>query len=101
MLEKIIEYLVITIVLGVAAGIIKTSIKKATNGNKEILDIISNDIKSLNDKVTDMKIELANEYLKKTDFNEFKKENINAHTCLREEIRDIEKEYLRGHNVAT
>jgi hypothetical protein len=96
MLEKIIEYIIITAILGGAVEIIRRGNKRSSEGNKEMLgsissDIksISNDVKELSKELMDIRVELPDKYLKISDFEKFKDENRDAHKELRVEMHGL------------
>ena len=96
MIEKIIEYIIITVVLGSVGAIIQNAIKKAIASNiensKKILSTIEKiDIKvgELSREFIDMKIELPEKYLRCLEFEKFKEENRDAHKELRTEMHEL------------
>lgn len=94
MLDKIIEALIIggivTLVISITGWLIKKYITSVFDEIKADIQQLRTDVKDINTIITNIRIELAGDYLKRIDFKEFKQENIEAHTNLRKEIRDIE-----------
>ncbi|MCK9282403.1 MAG: hypothetical protein M0P71_17445 [Melioribacteraceae bacterium] len=94
MIDKIIEALIIggivTLVISITGWLIKKYITSALNEIQADIKQLRADLKDINNIITNIRLELASDYLKKIDFKDFKQENIEAHTNLRKEIRDIE-----------
>jgi ACT domain-containing protein len=81
-LEKMVEYIILTVFVGGAFTVISGSIRKVHTSIKGV----AKDIKELSREVVDLKLELPEKYLRCTEFDKFKEENKEAHKELRTDI---------------
>jgi adenylosuccinate synthase len=105
-MTNVIAYSIVSAVLALLIFIIKKSLKDQTDdrnkANTEIKGIVATfsdevrrSLKEISDSMNDLKIEIASNYVKDTEFNEYKKSNGLAHSEIHKQINQLSNQIAR------